>query len=91
MKCGAGQLEKELRSLEYRGEHKHNNFKMYIARHEKFTSRWSNCVRYFLGGIDKSFLKTAVQICESQDHYGIIFQNYASYLITMVQRTPAMK
>ncbi len=30
-------------------------------------------VRYFFGGIDEPSLKTAVQICESQDHYSFSF------------------
>ncbi len=51
----------------------------------------STCVPYFLGGIDKPSLKTAVSICESQDHYSVDFQACASYLTTMVQQTPAAK
>ncbi len=49
------------------------------------------CAHYFLGGIDKPSLKTAVQIYESQDHDSIDFQACASYLMTMVQRTMAAK
>ncbi len=48
-------------------------------------------VRYFLGGIEEPSLRTAVQICESQDHYSVDFQGCASYLTTMVQKTPAAK
>ncbi len=49
------------------------------------------CVPYFLGGIDIPSLKTAVQICESQDNYSVIFQNCSLYLITMGQWTLAAK
>ncbi len=48
-------------------------------------------MRYFLGGIDEPSLRTAVQICESQDHYSIDFQACTSYLTTMVQWTLAAK
>ncbi len=48
-------------------------------------------VQYFLGGTDKPSLKTAVQICDSQECYGVDFQACASYLATMVQRTLAAK
>ncbi len=48
-------------------------------------------MHYYLGGIDEHSLKTAVQICESQDHYSVDFQACASYLTTMVQQTPAAK
>ncbi len=48
-------------------------------------------VRYFLAGIEEPSLKTAVQICESQDHYSVDFQACALYLTTMVQKTPAAK
>ena len=100
----AGQLEEELRTLKYKGEYKGNNFQTYIARHEKIYQQMQNLkaegyagiyfgtrVRYFLGGIEEPSLKTAVQICESQDHYSVDFQACASYLTTMVQKTPAAK
>ena len=100
----AGQLEEELRNLKYKGEYKTNNFQSYVARHEKIYQQMQNLkndgyagidpgtrVRYFLGGIDEPALRTAVQICESQDRYSIDFQACASYLTTMVQRTPAAK
>ncbi len=76
-----------------------NNFQSNVARHEKIYQQMQNlknniysginpgtCVHYFLGVIDKPSLKTAVQICESQDHYSVSFQNCVSYLTTMVQR-----
>ncbi len=46
-------------------------------------------VRYFLGGIEEPSLKTAVQICESQDHYSVDFQACTSYLTAMVQKSLA--
>ncbi len=86
-----GQLKEELRSLKYRGKHKHNNFQMYVTCHKKIYQQMENlkndgyadinpgtCMHYFLGGIDKPSLKTAVQICESQDLYSVCFQNCAS-------------
>ena len=100
----AGQLEDELRSLKYKGEYESNNFQTYIARHEKIFQQMQNLtadgyagidpgtrVRYFLGGIGEPSLKTAVQICKSQDQYSVDFQACASYLTTMVQTTPAVK
>ncbi len=48
-------------------------------------------VHYFLGGIEEPSLKTAVQICKSQDQYSISFQNCASYLTTRVQWTLAKR
>ncbi len=69
----AGQLEEELLILRYKGKHKHNNFQSYVARHEKIFQQMQTlenegyagidpgtCVHYFLGGIDKPSLKTAV-------------------------------
>ncbi len=52
---------------------------------------FGTCVHYFLGGIKEPSLKTAVQICESQDHYSVDFQACASHLMTMVQKTLATK
>ncbi len=49
------------------------------------------CVSYFLGGIDEPSLKTAGQIWKLQDFYSVSFLNFASYLTTMVQQTPALK
>lgn len=73
----AGQLEEELRNLKYKGEYKTSNFQTYVARHKKIYQQMQNLknngyagidpgtfVRYFLGGIDKPALKTAIQICE---------------------------
>ncbi len=100
----AGQLEEELRNTKYKGEFKHSNFQSYVAKHEKIYQQMENLkndgyagidpgtrVQYFHGGIDEPSLKTAIQICESQDRYGVDFQAGASYLGTMVQRTPAAK
>ncbi len=100
----ARQLEDELQSLRYKGEYKHSNFQMYIACHEQIFQQMQNlktdgydeinfgtCVRYFLSRIEEPSLKTAVQICESQDSYSVNFQACASYLATMVQWTPATK
>ncbi len=100
----ARQLEKELHSLGYKGKHKHKNFQMYVAHHEKIYWQMQNLkndgyaridpgthVHYFLGEIDKPSLKTAVQICDSQDQYSISFQNCALYLTTMVQCAPDTK
>ncbi len=49
------------------------------------------CIHYFLGRKDDSSLNTGVQICKSQDHYSISFQNCALYLTTMVKQTLAAK
>ncbi len=100
----AGQLEEDLRNLKYKGKYKQNHFQSYVARHEKIYQQMQNlknngyagidpgtCVHYFLGEIDEPSLKTAVQICESQDHYSTDFQACASYLVTMVQQTLAAK
>ena len=100
----AGHLKEELQSLKYKGEFKTSNFQTYIAKHEKIYQQMQNLkddgyagidfgtrVRYFLGGIEEPSLKTAVQICESQDHYSVDFQACASYLTTMVQKTPVAK
>ncbi len=48
-------------------------------------------VCYFIVGFKEPSLKTAVQICESQDHYSVDFQACTSYLTTMVQKTPTAK
>ncbi len=48
-------------------------------------------VHYFLGGVDEPSLKSAVQIWESQDCFSVSVQSCLSYLMTMVQRTPAGK
>ncbi len=100
----AGQLKDELRSLKYKGEYKNNNFQTCIAQHERIYQQMQNLkteghaginfgtsLRYFLGGIEEPSLKTAIQICESQDHISIDFQACASYLTTMVQKNPAAK
>ncbi len=52
---------------------------------------FGTCMHYFLGGIEEPFLKTAVQICKSQDSYSVDYQACTSYLTTMVQWTPAAK
>ncbi len=46
---------------------------------------------YFLGGIDEHSLKKAVQICDSQDSYGINYHTCSSYLLMMVQKSSATK
>ncbi len=93
-------LKEELSSLKYKGEFQSNNFQMYVACHKKIFQQIQNlqnncyagidpgtCMRYFLGGIDKPALKTAVQIWESQDSYNVSFQNCTSYLTTIVHWT----
>ncbi len=49
------------------------------------------CMFYSLGRIDKPSLKTAVQICKSQDSYSVNFHACASYLTMMVQKSTAAK
>ncbi len=91
-------------SLKYKGEYKTNNFLMYIAPHEKIFQQMENlkndsyagidastCVSYFLGGINETSIKTAVQICESQDSYSVNFLACTSYLTTMVHKTSYAK
>ncbi len=93
-----------MRILKYKGKYKQNNFWSNVVRHEKIYQQMQNLkndgyagidpgthVCYFLGEIDKPSLKTAVQICESQDRYSTDFQACTSYLATMVQRTPEAK
>ncbi len=95
----AGQLKDELFCLKYKGRFKTINFQMYIACHEKILHQMENlkgidagtCLCYFLGGINKPSLKTAVRICESQASYSTDFHTCASYLTTLVQKTPAAK
>ncbi len=47
--------------------------------------------KYFIWGRGKPSLKTAVQICKSQESYSTNFQACASYLTTIVKQTPAAK
>ncbi len=48
-------------------------------------------VCFFLSGIDKPSLKTANQICESQASYNTNFHACASYLASMMNKTPTTK
>ncbi len=99
-----GQLEEDFHNLKYKGKYKQSNFQSYVACHEKIYQQMQNlkndgyaginpgtCEHYFLEGIDEPSLKTAVQMCESQDLYSTDIQACASYLAAMVQQTPAAK
>ncbi len=79
---------------------KNSNFQTYVAHHQKIFLQMQNlesdryagidigtCLRFFLFGIDKLTLKTAVQICESQAFESTDFQACASYLTSIVQKT----
>ncbi len=77
---------------------------MYIACHNKTFQQMDNLknngyagidisthVHYFLRGIDKPSVKTAEQICKSQDSYSINFHACTSYLMVIVHKSPAAK
>ncbi len=78
------------RSFAYSKVRENSNFQTYISCHEKIFQQMENIqnngyagidagtqMRYFLWGIDKPSLKTAVQICKSKDTYSIFTSTIA--------------
>ncbi len=72
------QRKEELCLTKYKEEFKHNNLNIYVAHYKKIYQQMQKlktdgfagidpgtCIHYFLVGIDKSSLKTTVQICKS--------------------------